>query len=41
VAYLILEYLNPELAEKHNEKARGAFNTGDFPAAIIEYEVIY
>lgn len=37
----MLEYVNPELAEKHNDKARDCFKSGDFPAAMIEYEVIY
>jgi len=29
------------LAEKHNDKARDIFKSGDYPGAIKEYDVNY
>ena len=31
------KYINPELAEEHNEKAKIYYKQGDFPAALKEY----
>lgn len=33
-----LEYINPELAEKHNEEGTNLYKQGKFPAALKEYE---
>jgi hypothetical protein len=34
------EYLNPEIAEKHNDQARELFKEGKYPDALREYDVI-
>lgn len=31
-------YINPEIAEEHNEKGKGFFKEGNFPAAIKEFD---
>jgi hypothetical protein len=32
------EYINPELADKHNENGNALYKEGKFPAALKEYE---
>ena len=36
----MVEYINPELAEEANNRARDFFKDGKFPDALKEYEVI-
>jgi hypothetical protein len=36
----LIEYINPEIAEKHNDNARELFKQGKYPDALREYDVI-